>query len=365
MTSFASFVEVARGRLNEVRIVDRPVESLAEGHARLKVESFALTANNVTYAAMGEAMKYWNFFPAADPGWGRVPVWGFGTVVESHSDAALLGERVYGYFPMGAELVVLPGKADTTGFTDLAAHRQPMAAVYNRYVRVSDVPDPTADALRMLLNPLFVTGFLIADALADGEDAATTGVPDGVVVSSASSKTALAVAWTARQLGLTTVGLTSAPRQAAVSDLAVWDEVLTYDQARRLDDRSGRWAFVDIAGNAELAHRVHTVMGERLVRSLTVGMTHWDQVMGTGGEPPGVTRELFFAPARVAKRQTDWGRGGLELRMGELWREFATWAETWLDVRRVHGAEAVAVLWRELVEGVDDPTRGYVASLVD
>ena len=49
---------------------------------RLKTERFALTANNITYAAFGEAMKYWQFFPA-DEGFGCIPVWGFATVVES------------------------------------------------------------------------------------------------------------------------------------------------------------------------------------------------------------------------------------------------------------------------------------------
>ena len=365
MSSYTPFVEVRRGHLSEVRIVDRPHPPLGDGQARLSIESFALTANNVTYAAMGDPMRYWDFFPTDEPGWGRVPVWGFGTVVESHSDAARIGERVYGYFPMGAELVVLPGRADPTGFTDLATHRQPMAAVYNRYTRVSDTPDAEADTLRMLLHPLFVTGFLIADAVTDHDVAAGVPAPTGVVVSSASSKTALALAWSARRLGLTTVGLTSATRHATVDALGAWDEVLGYDEAQRLAERPGRWVYVDIAGNAEVARQVHTVLGDALVRSITVGITHWDQLAIRGAEPPGVAREMFFAPARIVKRQADWGRGGLDARMGEQWEAFAAWARTWLDVRRVHGAEALALLWRELVAGIDDPRRGYVGSLAE
>jgi len=39
---------------------------LAPGQVRLAVEAFSLTANNITYAAFGEAMKYWQFFPAGE-----------------------------------------------------------------------------------------------------------------------------------------------------------------------------------------------------------------------------------------------------------------------------------------------------------
>jgi hypothetical protein len=361
MTPYTPFVEVRRDHLSEVRIVDRPHAPLAEGQARLLIESFALTANNVTYAAVGGPMRYWDFFPAEDADWGRVPVWGFARVIESHSDAALMGERVYGYFPMAAELVVTPGRADTSGFTDLASHRQPMAAVYNRYQRVAEEPHEMADALRMVLNPLFVTGFLIADAIDDDPG----GRPERVVVSSASSKTALALAWSLRALGISTLGLTSPTRREAVHALDVWTEVLGYDDARRVSAQSTATAYVDIAGNAEVTRQVHTMLGDRLVRSMTVGITHWDQLATAGTEPPGVTREMFFAPARIAKRQQDWGRGGLDARMAEKWADFSAWAQRWLDLRHVHGPEAVAVLWRELVAGIDDPRRAYVASLLD
>ena len=44
---------------------------------RLAIVSFALTANNITYAAFGDAMNYWQFFPVpGDDGaaWGCIPV---------------------------------------------------------------------------------------------------------------------------------------------------------------------------------------------------------------------------------------------------------------------------------------------------
>ena len=47
-----------------------PDTPLAEGEVRVRIEHFAYTSNNITYAAFGDAMNYWQFFPvapAADP----------------------------------------------------------------------------------------------------------------------------------------------------------------------------------------------------------------------------------------------------------------------------------------------------------
>src|SRR5437763_836731 len=147
--------EVDRKDLHACRVVDERPAELSTNAARLHVASFALTSNNVTYAAFGDAMQYWNFFPAAD-GWGRVPVWGFADVAASNVADVAAGRRAYGYFPMATTLDVEAGRADEQGFVDTSPHRQAMAGAYNRY-RYTDT-DPTYDAAReaqqMILWPL-------------------------------------------------------------------------------------------------------------------------------------------------------------------------------------------------------------------
>ena len=82
-------LEVAKGELERVRVVEPSTRRLQEGEIRVRVDAFALTSNNITYAVLGDMLNYWDFFPAApgDPGddadWGRIPAWGFGDVVES------------------------------------------------------------------------------------------------------------------------------------------------------------------------------------------------------------------------------------------------------------------------------------------
>ncbi len=64
---------IDRGDLRRVQFGPDPDASrpLAESQVRLALQHFALTSNNITYAAFGQAMKYWQFFPAPDPAWGR------------------------------------------------------------------------------------------------------------------------------------------------------------------------------------------------------------------------------------------------------------------------------------------------------
>ena len=67
-------VLVKRSALGETKVAPAPAIELAEGEALLRVDAFSLTANNVTYGAFGDFLKYWNFYPAPE-GFGRVPVW--------------------------------------------------------------------------------------------------------------------------------------------------------------------------------------------------------------------------------------------------------------------------------------------------
>src|SRR5271154_512776 len=89
---------VKRDNHRECQVADSSEPEPAPGQALLRVDSFGLTANNITYAVMGEIMSYWDFFPAAD-GWGRVPMWGFAEVERSEAEGVEPGLRLYGDLP--------------------------------------------------------------------------------------------------------------------------------------------------------------------------------------------------------------------------------------------------------------------------
>lgn len=350
-------VEIEREEISRTRTVDAPADALARGQARLRVDTFGLTTNNVTYAVFGDAMRYWDFFPTGDAAWGRVPVWGFADVVESAADGCAPGERLYGYFPMGSEVVIEPGRADERGVSDLAAHRQEMAGAYNRYVRCATDPvyDAGREAQQMLLYPLFFTSFVVDDFYVDHHDYST----GSVVLSSASSKTAIGVAFLAHRRGRRVIGLTSPSNREFVEGLGIYDEVVEYDASA--DALADDAVYVDIAGNADVRLAVHTTLDSRLAHSMTVGGTHWDHSSSASAVAlPGPSPEFFFAPTQIAKRTNDWGRDELDRRMGEAWAAYSDWTDRWLRVEHAAGATAVASAWGELVAGRVDPRTGIV-----
>jgi uncharacterized protein DUF2855 len=353
--------EVDRADIHESRVVDEDPPELAPGQALLRVDRFALTTNNITYAVMGDALKYWDFFPSSDPEvWGRIPVWGFADVIDSADDDVAPGARVYGYLPTSTHLVVTPGRVDPRGFVDTAPHRASLPGAYNGYRRVDTdtSEDPAYEYHRMVLWPLFFTSFLIDDFLNDN---AFFGA-EAVVVSSASSKTAIGTAFLLHHRpAIEVIGLTSARNVGFVEGLGVYDRVVPYDDIDELGKE--RAAFVDIAGNADVLAAVHHAYGDRLAHSMLVGATHWDLPRAPAAELPGPAPSSFFAPDHIGKRTKEWGRAGLDDRATDAWRHFAEFSDGWIEIRHGSGPDAVQSAYLELVEGRSDPAVGYVLSL--
>jgi Protein of unknown function (DUF2855) len=350
---------VRRDDLRECRIAESETPELEHGQALLRVDSFGLTSNNITYAVLGQMMSYWNFFPAEE-GWGRVPMWGFAEVEQSEADGVEPGVRLYGYLPPSSHLVVTPVNAGAEGFIDGSPQRAQLPATYQRYAATNPDPfyEPDTEDLQMLLRPLFYTSFLIDDQLIDDGLAAR----GPIVISSASSKTAIGTAFLlAQREGVELVGLTSASNAGLVEGLGVYGSTVTYDAIESLE--RGPATFVDVAGDANVRAAVHTHYGDELLHSMIVGGTHWEERAAAEGELPGPPPTLFFAPDRLAKRSEDWGRAELQKRASEAWRPFCEWTGGWLEVIHERGFEALQHVYLDVIEGRVDPRTANVISL--
>jgi hypothetical protein len=350
---------VKRDDLHECRVGEAAARDLEPGEALLGISAFGLTSNNITYAVFGEAMSYWSFFPAEE-GWGRIPAWGFADVIATEHEGLDEGTRVFGYLPMSTELVVAPERIDERGFVDASPHRSELPAAYNSY-RLVDA-DPAYEARyedqQMLLFPLFFTSFLIDDYLDDNRFFGA----DAMVLSSASSKTALGIAFLlARREGIEVIGLTSPANVGFVEGLGSYDRVVTYDAVDSLP--RAKAVYLDMSGNGTVRSAIHNHFGDRLAHSSVVGDTHWDQTEGGDGELPGPRPSFFFAPDRVATRTREWGADGLEARFGAAWRPFVEGTDRWLEVVHGRGPEAVERAYRELLDGRTDPSVGHVLSM--
>ncbi|MGB2568695.1 DUF2855 family protein [Micromonospora citrea] len=347
---------VARDDLGRTALVDGATADPSEGEALLRVDRVGLTANNVTYAVLGDSMRYWEFFPPGPrglgPQWGLPPLWGFAEVVASTVPGVATGQRVYGYLPPAGHLVVRPGRVDTHGFRDVSGHRAELPSPYQAYRSTTGDPAYRSDQedLLILFRPLFFTSFMLADQVVDNDFHRA----ESVVLSSASSKTAYATAFELHGRGPRLVGLTSPGNREFAQSLGCYDEVVSYDEIGLLD--AVPTAYLDLSGAPSTRAALRRRLGDRLVRDVAVGLTSRVPNADTAGE-------VFFAPVQMRKRRQDWGADGLDRRFTDAWRRFAEVVGEWLDVRVGAGPDALRTAWREVLAGRTPPRVGHVVQL--
>lgn len=349
------FLEIDRTDIRNFRISEAAVAPINDGEVLMSIDEFALTSNNISYALSGDFLDYWGFFPTVD-GWGRLPAMGFGTVIESRNENIAVGGRYFGFFPVG-DFHVVRADATSSGFVDVAEHRAQHAMAYRGFDKVADEPTPD-DHAYLLLRGLLFTSFLAEDFLFDN---GMFGAGQ-IVITSASSKTSIALAHRIRARGNThCIGLTSANNVEFVENVNLYDEVCTYDDLESLAD----WAptiVVDMAGNKNLLARIHSHFGEALTYSCAIGATHWDEAQARV-EIPGVTPQFFFAPTQLAKRGKEWGRDVLNERINSALNAFVSDSHRWLEVIAANGPDAISQAYSDLTSGRVRPETGLILSL--
>ena len=119
--------QTLKSDLTQSRIVDSNAVSIHDGEIAVRIESYAFTANNVTYGVAGDTIGYWKFFPAennAENKWGCIPMWGFAEITHSKLEGLSVGERLFGYFPAADSLILSPIKVSDQSFSDGKEHRK-------------------------------------------------------------------------------------------------------------------------------------------------------------------------------------------------------------------------------------------------
>ncbi len=352
-------LEIDRSDEARTRVRELPLGALAPGSVRFRIERFALTANNVTYAKVGDMLGYWDFFPT-EAGWGNVPAMGWAKVVESSHPEVEPGGRFFGWYPL-ARYVDVAVSVSPDGLRDEGAHRAKHAPIYRAFMETSRDPfhqeGVDAEDRHALLRGLFLTAFL-ADDWFDEQD--YLGAKRAIVLS-ASSKTAIGYAQCASaREGLQVVGLTSPRNVAFVESLGWYDRVLPYDAIESLPNDEDAVS-IDMAGSGELLARVHRRLGERLRHSMAIGISHHDAP--PPANLPGPKPEMFFAPSQVSKRVADWGAEGYRDRIAEALRSFVDASTKWLELERSYGPEAAQRVWSTVYAGGVPPSTGHIVSL--
>ncbi len=349
----------------KTRIVDVPPLTAEHGEVVVNVTKFAFTANNITYAVAADMIGYWQFFPphgdnAQD--WGIIPVWGFAEVTQSKHQDVPVGEKLFGYFPPASELKLTPGKVTADALMDASAHRAELPPTYNRYRRVNNEADydPSIDSERMLLWPLYATGYCLGDALLDNDWYGARQI----LILSASSKTSIGLGYALKDTADTppTIGLTSARNQTFVSELGVFDRVYDYNSLTSIDS-STPTTIVDMSGNSELLGTLHEQLGENMKFTVNVGLTHWDRA-STNEKIITERSEFFFAPGHIQKRAAEWGADEFERRSSGFVQSAIRRSGDWLTLSRHRNLSGLNAIYEAVCSGCSAPHEGQIIELV-
>jgi len=347
--------------LTQTRIVETHASTIADDEVLVKIDRFAFTANNITYAAMGDYLRYWQFFPPSGEEaekWGIIPVWGFADVIESNSDELSVGERLFGYFPPANELVMKPSKVTLASVIEASAHRTDLPPAYNLYRRVNNEPgyDKANDNQRMLLFVLHLTSFCLHDFLQSND---WFGAKQ-IVIISASSKTSTGLAY-----GLAddenaphVVGLTSERNMDFVNSINAYDSVFGYDDLDQIDQNKPT-VIIDMSANTGVLSRLHKHLGDNMHYTSNVGLTHWDQPRHVEGINQERSHQ-FFAPGHIQQRTKDWGAEEFGKRSISYVMNSTAKSSAWLKVRELDGVNALADLYKDVCNGKVAPDEGLI-----
>ena len=353
--------QIRKGDLGQHRLVEADADVIREGQIRIAIRQFALTSNNITCAVTGDQLGYWQFFPPAGhdtEGWGVMPVWGFGEVIESLNPGVTCGARIYGFLPSATESVITPGEVSERRIVDAANHRTKLPAVYNSYRRVSADPgyDGSTDNERMLLGPLLTTSWCLWDALQEQD---WYGAQQIVVVS-ASSKTSIGLSYALKDdpAAPTSIGLTSPGNLDFVKELDTYDRGASYDNVANIAANLPT-VIVDMSGNSEVLGSLHGQLGDNMKWCFNVGITHWEQM----GQDDRIIRdrsEMFFAPSHIQRRMTEWGPAAFDRKVSAFAADVGIRSRDWMNVSRLGGLEEMNSRFEMLREGNLPPDLGLI-----
>ncbi|WP_076536643.1 DUF2855 family protein [Shewanella sp. UCD-KL21] len=362
--------EVAKSKLTKTRVVSlNTTTALADDEVLLKIDKFALTANNISYGITGDSLGYWRFFPteknAEQAQWGQLPVMGFAEVVASNNQQIRVGERVWGFVPMASHLKIIAGNINSSGFSDRNPCREGLAPVYSRFDRVASNPfyKQTNEDFDILLRGLFTTSWLVDDFMFDNHYFGA----EQYLITSASSKTSIALAFAIkRRNDLPTIGITSQSNCQFVAALGCYDQVISYQQITSLQLNTAS-ILVDMAGSKTILTAIHQHFADKIKYSCLIGATHHQDININDNFKhdalPGAVPTFFFAPTHIKKRTLDWGASQTMQQINLSLLQYIEFCRSKITINHTDNINQLETIYQQVLAGKTDPSVGQIVSL--
>jgi len=387
-----------------------------EDKIKFKILKGSLTANNKFYLDFGDKPPF-HFFkcypvdftqsslisPPADgtlDDYAHPCVWGIAEVTESKVENVQVGTKFRAMLPIGESVSFRDACLDSEDDSKLTVDRpatNPAYNVFSKLTTLDDGDDEKYEGLSLACFPGIITGFGLNHNLRSNDFYGA----DAVIVTSASSKVALALALYLKYNGKDDdkpkvakkiIGYTSESNKEFCRMTGLYDEILGYDEAlNTVSTEKTKYTIIDIAGQGKVYSVNMNDPNVEIVKFLTVG--------ASSGAPPSESafkyfsiyatvkmvldmmnilqwlasymnpvQELYLVFKDMADYQAEVGIEQLQATVKEYERLFCRAASTpgkeWITVRNCESEESIQAAFSDIVQGTIPPSETIVLDVV-
>jgi len=283
-----------------------------------------------------------------------------------------IGQRLYGYLAMSRYLILQLDPQTNRYHVNIALGDFPKDRRPYKQLNICE-NDPMYRLDRedetMLYRPLFWTAYWFEDYLNEHKYRGARNI----LVSSASSKTAFALAYnigvrkkhSRGSLDVNVVGLTSASNAPFTRGLNLYDSVLTYEDIPTLGS-TGSWIYVDVSSSPSLMAKIEHQLAPIL--TITLGSTTpneqnakllWNSYQKTANH------EGFFMPEWLAIRVKQLTISQITSMQSAAWNGLMENCTSWVSMDKSSGGRAVLEAYKKTLGGHIGPDKGQVFTLWD
>ncbi|CAK9025715.1 unnamed protein product [Durusdinium trenchii] len=344
------------------------VPDLDQGEVLLKVEKFAFS-----HMALGYLMKgftrtfsaYHNFYKASEENLYRSACWGFATVMESTHDKVAVGTRLYGLLPAARYQVqtvgdTIPGKKDEPSCVELAMEGVPFnLRRFQEMEVVSDCMEPHLEDWIICTKEIYTMAYYMDEQLL-----VDTGMINCVIISCASAKTALALAFCLRMRDMRYVfGLTSKDHLDFARSTDLFHEVFSYDNVASLPNNH-TVVYMDFKCDGELRQQITLRMGTNLMYNMVVGPAVFQKKMKDQLFEKRAREVLFDESSWRERRRlvAEVTKTGRNEKLKYSYQAFIERMKKIITVKHINGVDGFVEMYDALYSNASSPADVHVCS---
>ncbi len=353
----------------------------------LEVIKSGLTANNTFYIRLGDEAPF-NFFKCYPvdskaelvkdktlpmDGYVHPPAWGLAKVLDSTVESIPVGSTYLGHLPIGTHVSFKSANVNNDG--NMVIERAEVDSAYNVFYKIDEDDALLTEAygdVALVCWPGIITGFGCYFTLQKNNFYGA----NNLVITSASSKVALALAFYLKDSGRRVIGYTSELNKKFCEETGLYSQVLSYDD---LLDPDEKYLFIDIIGSNQIYNKNKGCVTKLIAIGNTAGALGKDSTFGifpfydnikfvlTIMGAPRWTRswmnpshELYLVLDSLKELKAEWGLTKYNTLLKEHTHRFCASANNWLSVKKCDSEESIKKAFVDIVEGKVPPSEVIV-----